>query len=111
MLGSSELTLYLHLLSKSGKKGGGWKVDCPVICPDGPGGDGHGQNSIKCKYHVPATNSITCPDTFNPMYSENYTCDNGYHICCTDSNINEVKNDKMVCTRDSGVMAPVLLEA
>ena len=55
--------------------------------PDGGG-------SMSCKWMGWNNDPIDCPiANFDPMHSENYTCNNGKHICCTVSRLDSVRMD------------------
>eukprot|EP00585_Thalassiosira_rotula_P024548 CAMPEP_0196228652 /NCGR_PEP_ID=MMETSP0913-20130531/509_1 /TAXON_ID=49265 /ORGANISM="Thalassiosira rotula, Strain GSO102" /LENGTH=175 /DNA_ID=CAMNT_0041508333 /DNA_START=182 /DNA_END=709 /DNA_ORIENTATION=- len=76
-------------------RGGRSKVNC-TFCPD------ETRSRIACRWFGNGK-ALTCPNSrFASKYSENYTCDNGYHMCCTDSSIDEVEFKKIgsVCRRD-----------
>ena len=61
-------------------QGGSWEVKCKTICDPSSGGGGK-KSSIECMWSGGKKKEIDCPGTFASKYSENYTCDNGMHIC------------------------------
>jgi len=77
--------------------GGRWSLSCNWNCPEGGGGD-----SISCRW-VGGGTYVDCPGTFDDQYSENYTCENGAHICCTMSSMDSVRMTKLdsTCHRDT----------
>ena len=61
-------------------QGGSWSVKCNNICDPSNGGGGK-KSSIACMWSGSGYKEIDCPGTLASKYSENYTCDNGMHIC------------------------------
>lgn len=66
-----------------GRQGGSWNVKCHNSCDPSSGVDGGGgkKSSIACMWSGSGFKRIDCPGDFASKYSENYTCDNGMHIC------------------------------
>ena len=58
-------------------KGERWSVRCDRSCDPPSGGEG----GIACAWSGSGYKEVACPGTLDSKYSENYTCDNGMHIC------------------------------